>query len=405
MVEISCTDKSLFKRLPRVEFNKVADMLKVAAEKWAAGTMTKTAYDDLVMMTGFRFNPHGVLLSARLRRHIFVPEVVTYDWVHAALQGGALNAEVEGMMLHCSIGRDEVHAFLEDPTWMYPHRGAVKASSLWRIFDVRRISKQEPSKVKASCSELLGVYGLLRFFFELKLGASVEHQDKLRSFSGMCSIVDLLLEAKRGLRRPAEAADELDRLMQLHLGMHLAAYGDAYLKPKNHWLMDVPDQLRRDGVILDAFVIERMHLAVKAVAEPVKNTKSFEQSVMSSLLTKTLSSDREGDFGDGLLGRTQRLPGLGVDILLGDAMRVLGVDLFVDDVVLRGQAAGFVRACALEGGELFFFVAPLQEEPRITEHCSVGRLMPELAVWPAAQVCHALAWRHRADGTVLVLLR
>ena len=163
------------------------------------------------------------------------------------------------------------------------------------------------------------------------------------------------------------------------------------MKHKNHWLVEVPDQLRRDGVILDAFVIERMHLAVKAVAEPMKNTRSFEQSVLSSLLTKTLSCDREADFGDGLLGRTQRLPGLGVDILLGDAMRVLGVDIFVDDVVLRGQAAGFVRACALEGGELFLFVAPLQEEPRITEHCSVARLMPELAVWPAAQVCHALA--------------
>jgi hypothetical protein len=83
--------------------------------------MTKTAYDDLEMMTGLRFNTHGVLLSASLRRHIFAPEAVTYDWVPAALQGGALNAEVEGMMTHCGISRGEVHESLADPTWMYPN--------------------------------------------------------------------------------------------------------------------------------------------------------------------------------------------------------------------------------------------------------------------------------------------
>ena len=101
---------------------------------------------------------------------------------------------------------------------------------------------------------------------------------------------------------------------------------------------------------------------VKAVAEPIKNTSWFEQSVLSSPLIKTLSCENDDYLGDGLLGRTQRLPGLGIDVLVSDALRCIGVDFDVDYVLLRGQVAGFARVCTLQGGELFLFVAPLLEE-------------------------------------------
>lgn len=403
-MEITCSDISAFRKLPPGEFRKAQGMLKAAAERVAAGTMTKAAYNDIELMSGFRFNPHGILQCARLHAHISPLEVITYDWVHSALQGGTLTTEVEAMIAASGTLRDELQKFLADSRWEFPHRMAVKGRSLHRIFDLRRVASDEPDKVKATCSELLGVYGLLRFFFELKLGASVEHEKQLQSFNAACKVVDLLLHLKAGLAAAADAAAELENALQDHLALHRAAYGDNYIKPKHHWMLDVPSQLRRDGMVLDAFVVERTHLRVKALAEKVKNTVAFEQSVLSGLVTSLLQNDASL-IGCGLLGRTQSLPGFQPPVVVADRLRVYAVEISVGDVALRGDAAGHVQACVMQSGELFLFVSPLQRVSRLTSHCDVCMRLPQLAVWPAADVTHALAWRLQAVGTMLVVHR
>ena len=49
-------------------------------------------------------------------------------------------------------------------------------------------------------------------------------------------------------------------------------------------MLDTPAQFLKDSVVLDAFVIERTHLAVKAIAEHVDNTRAFERSVLCGML-------------------------------------------------------------------------------------------------------------------------
>ncbi len=44
----------------------------------------------------------------------------------------------------------------------------------------------------------------------------------------------------------------------------LAANACVQSKPKHHWLLNVPAQIAKDNVVLDAFVIERQHVLVKA---------------------------------------------------------------------------------------------------------------------------------------------
>ena len=50
-----------------------------------------------------------------------------------------------------------------------------------------------------------------------------------------------------------------------HMRKHLAAYGDANIKPKHHWMFDVAEQLATHPCVLDAFITERLHLRVKAI--------------------------------------------------------------------------------------------------------------------------------------------
>ena len=62
---------------------------------------------------------------------------------------------------------------------------------------------------------------------------------------------------------------------------HKKAWGNSNFLPKHHWLFDIPLQISRDGgVLLDMFITERLHLTCKSIAEKIKNTTSFEASVL-----------------------------------------------------------------------------------------------------------------------------
>ena len=90
---------------------------------------------------------------------------MTYDWVHTLLQQGVMNAEIEGLLIWSSglgISREAVQAFLKDEAWAFPNNTRHLARQLHRIFDVSRVSSTKPDKIRGTCSELLGVYGMLR---------------------------------------------------------------------------------------------------------------------------------------------------------------------------------------------------------------------------------------------------
>ena len=193
------------------------------------------------------------------------------------LQDGVLTAEIGALLVAADIARREVQVFLQDTTWLYPRASRIKHKQLHRIFDERRASaSNEASKIKGSCAELLGLYGMLRHFIECVATIAPEHDAAKQSFFAACDVVDAILAAKFCRLSPQRAAADLQTLTARFMELHKAAYGVRFIKPKHHWQMDVPPQIVRDGVVLDAFVVERGHLAVKAIAEHVRNTTTFE---------------------------------------------------------------------------------------------------------------------------------
>ena len=128
---------------------------------------------------------------------------------------------------------------------------------------------------------------MLRCFVALQLGGDTDFERHVASFNAVCCIVDCILDVKRCLVDVRVGADRLEAAVRRHLALHTGVYGDVYIRPKHHWMLDVPQQFRRDGAVLDAFVIERTHLRVKAVAEPIQNVRGFERSALASLLTTT----------------------------------------------------------------------------------------------------------------------
>ena len=226
----------------------------------------------------------------------------------------------------------------------------------------------------------------------------------LNSFIALCSVIDLLLAAKRRMASINQLADELDTQMSVFMQAHLEAYGDRLIKPKHHWLLDVVSQIRRHQTVLEAFIVERIHLRIKAIAEKVKKTTCFERSTLNGTLAAQLSAMEELTATNGLLGMTAPMPGV-PGARVADRFEVAGIEIRVGDVVVYGEDPGIVVACAVEGGEVFAVVNALTKISSIT--ATVGRYKESVhsEVWPALSCAPAVARRCEDDLCMVVVRR
>lgn len=93
-----------------------------------------------------------------------------------------------------------------------------------------------------------------------------------------------------------EIADEMDDARELHLQKHKSAHGARLVIPKHHAGLHHGGQLRKDKYPWCRFVIERLNLRVRFLAEHVDKTSRFENSVLSSLLTKNYNDLMDGSL-------------------------------------------------------------------------------------------------------------
>ena len=398
---------SQFRRWSVVDQWRAVDNVCDTAARYAAGEIVKARLTELEFVIGLNSNPDGVLASHALRQCGDAIDAVTYDWVHNMVQGGVFTTECEALLkasIPHGITRPMIFEILGDNGWRFPRFTRTKAAQLYRIFDVRRHSKDRPDKVKASCSEMLGVYGLLRVFFETKLMDVPELDQHVKSFTAVCRVMDLLLEAKRHEMPIAVVADMLDVAAADFMRLHQAVYGTSHITPKHHWQLDIAAQFRRDGIVLDAFVIERSHLTVKAVAKHVRNTACFETSVIASVLVVQLQQAKAGHgYMSDLIGITGEFPN--TEFTIADRMTIWTFEVSVDDVVRRhvGDPARVVACAKHSNGTLCCFVSLFESDAVVTDHSGKYRDTGTMAVWDATSLRLCIAWRHQPDGCVFVV--
>jgi len=151
-------------------------------------------------------------------------------------------------------------------------------------------------------------------------------------------------------------------------------------------------------------IVERTHLRVKAIAEHIDNTTTFERSVLSGLCS-VMVHDSDKFTADGLLGKTAVWPGFSPMVTVAGRMLIFGFEVSEDDVVLCGSALGIVLACAQQETELFVVVATLTHVRNITDHSLTCSRSDGRAVWRACEVVQALAWQEQAGGVLHIVRR
>jgi len=329
------------------------DMLCEAQRRVHAGTWTHARLENLEKGCGFSANPHGLLANVSLRAHFRVMSVATYDWMHCALQNGVLTEE---LFLYAKAFRPvghsakDIETFLRDG-WQFP-TCTRNMGNLHHVFDAYRSrSSDKANHLKASAGELLGLYGMLRHFAATHVGDHPALAGQRASFEAGCHVIDLILQAKRGIIPLPDAAVLMKDACKKHLALTIAAYGDDHVKPKHHWMLDFAEQLSTKPCILDAFIIERLHLRAKRHADRIFELGVLERSTMAGIVNDQFD-EASKPLRDGLRGAVSRFDGS----LIADRLTVGALRIGIDDVVFMDRTAAIVAVCAEEDGVLFCIV-------------------------------------------------
>ena len=235
-VEISCSDVNRFGRAASRDIYRDADVLVAAHRRVESGAMTRTRFNNLQKICGLNSAPHGVFADKRLRIHIDFANVITIDWVHCMLSDGVMSTEAHLFIsaAHSFVTMRDLESYMKGE-WCFPASIRAKSRVLWQVFQSERCPSGD--KLKASASEMLGLYALLRHFAETRMRDVVGLEPQKASFFAACSIMDVILLAKQGRVPLQQASGMLRRALVDHLDKHKSAYNTENLKPKNHLLL------------------------------------------------------------------------------------------------------------------------------------------------------------------------
>ena len=366
-VEITCNDPARFRRWGPGELESSVDMLAETLRRVRAGTLPAARLESLEKAIGFNATLTGILADVDLRSHVLIGDIAKYDWMHSALQNGVVTDEVFLFCKACRVGGhnfSDISQYLKTE-WIFPQSARHAGKGLYHVFDAfRSRSSDKADRLKASASELLGLYSILRHWATVAVGDRADIAPQRASFEAACTVIDIILQAKRGELTTQVASSMLLASMTAFVDLHVAAYGGDDIKPKCHWLFDVAEQMSESDVVLDAFIIEKLHLRCKRNMEPVKNETCMERSVLSGVVNEMFKVALR-PITDCLCGHARRYGGT----VIADSLVIRGRHISTGDVVFLDATAAITQVCAQEDNELYVvvrkltFVAQVLERP------------------------------------------
>ena len=397
-VDISCSEHGKFRTWQSEELGATIDILGDLKQRIDRGEIPKARLDECEKACGFTCNPFGLLADVNLRSHFDIPKVFRIDWMHSSLQQGFLTDEVylysEAAKRLLGITSENLETYLRED-WEFPFAARSIGKIAYHVFDeIRQRSSVKAERLKASASELLGVYGLLRHWAATVVGERPELAQQRASFQSACTVVDIILLAKRGVLSTMEAQPRLHSAVDQWRAAHVAAYGTDHIKPKGHWLSDVADQIADCELVIDAFIIERLHLRVKRVAENNKELGPFEDNTLAGVIHRHFE-DPKRPIGDCLVGSVSFSEGL----LVADHLEIGGVRLARGDVVRCNGKLGIIQVCVEDDGVLGCIVKTFDFLRQLSTWGSSWRASDEVLVWPASHVEQAI-WAGAGVGAV-----
>ena len=120
-------------------------------------------------------------------------------------------------------------------------------------------------------------------------------------------------------------------------------------------------------MVLDAFIIERLHLRVKRQAEVVCNLSISESAVLCGVLNEQFR-DCTTPLTNRLVGHTISTPTFH-HASVGERMVIGNLRIGSGDSIYRHNVAGSVECCAEEDGKLYAVVGCMEFVDQVYVYC------------------------------------
>ena len=179
------------------------------------------------------------------------------------------------------------------------------------------------------------------------------------------------------------------------------------MKPKHHWLLHLPSQLRRDGVLVDTFPLERLHRKVKAYADNCRVAEHYERSIVANCFLAHCRSFEHAPAVDGLLPPI--LPWGELSLSRASASRKMlfsHLQLVAGDFVFLDGHLVEVQMCCCFENQLAIAAVPWSLVTRTTPNSGVFHANggPKLCVLAGRVAVAALAWARKDEEHYEVIL-
>lgn len=386
-VEMSCADPLLLKRTTSSEFRDRCDFVAAAHARYSANRMTKTMFENICKSEGQNYIEGGLGFDSRIRNlGLDWFATITVDWVHTLLQDGVFTNEAWLVINAMGIPGEPLKTYLKP--WQFPAALQSKGQALWRAFDECRLDDDgNVDKLRCSASECLGLFSLLRYYFDRKMSTRADLKANWDSFNSCCDLLAFILAVRNKELRTRDAAPVLEQKIATYLRFHLICYGDSHLKPKHVWLWALAAHWRRDKHVYDAFIIERLHLVCKTTATRVDCTSRFEKSVLSGAINDIIFGLQNMAGPCSFVGKTWKVLD---NTMCGTCMNVWGATFSVGDIVVDGGTPGELISCIFEGGTFYGVVGFFELIRTFTSYCKKWRSSGDVKIVLAAEMTLAI---------------
>ena len=231
-----------------------------------------------------------------------------------------------------------------------------------------------------------------------------------QSFLALCIVLDELLKLKYGR---GSSSQHVLGLLSRFLGLHKAFYGIEWIKPKHHFAFHNILSLDSDKVFLDCFVHERKHQIVKRAGTAIKNTKTYESSVLGRVLFDQWRQLQGSKLGNALVGVSETnnifRSTFGEEVRIAHAVQYDGLVIECDDLLLvrHSSSAYIVRACVFLEVSLKFVVVG-EELGRVSMASAHSSYRPQhelhaLSLDGSLEVSMPYCWTWQSDNEVVIL--
>ena len=136
---------------------------------------------------------------------------------------------------------------------------------------------------KATASEGLTLYPIVRKWCQHVLMPSDRCIKEAESFIKLCDVLDLLRNSRNGV---VINVPDLRLATHAWLSKHKEAYGDGHWIPKMHYALHFPEMLARRRFLFACWVHERHHKVIKRFVGDHRNTTSLERALCEELIAQ-----------------------------------------------------------------------------------------------------------------------